>query len=185
MPTACRAESEGTVPRAKGRSKGFDASPAAHFSAGFRAIQETRMKGLPILNPRLSVRADNFRRFGGDWLGTVVTPWSLAVLWVSGGHSAHPPVRVGEEVLLTLPGGDFPFLGCRDDILGEYRMMSLMSPVDRLEDQAAAEAVARIALDAMMTPQRVSQPEQAPERPCGRKSSRRAFLGLTDGGASK
>ena len=108
-----------------------------------------------------------------------------AVLWVSGSYSEHPPVRVGEEVLLTLPGGDFPFLGCRDDVLVEYRMMSLMSPVDRLEDQAAAEAVARIALDAMMTPQRVSLPEKAPERPCGRKSSRRAFLGLTDGGASK
>ena len=142
------------------------------------------MKGLPILNPRLSVRADNFRRVGGDWIGTVVTPWSLAVLWVCGRHSDYPPVRVGEEVMLTLPGGDFPFLGCRDDILGEYRMMSLMSPVGCLEDQAAAEAVARIALDAMLTPQK-SGVSRSPNHSGGRRSSRRAFLGLRVGEAPR
>ena len=184
MPTVRQADNGMAVPKKEERPRGFDASPAAHFSAGFREIEETRMKGLPILNPRLSVRADNFRRVGGDWIGTVVTPWSLAVLWVCGRHSDYPPVRVGEEVMLTLPGGDFPFLGCRDDILGEYRMMSLMSPVGCLEDQAAAEAVARIALDAMLTPQK-SGVSRAPNHSGGRRSSRRAFLGLSVGEAPR
>ncbi|MFR6028051.1 MAG: [NiFe]-hydrogenase assembly chaperone HybE [Sutterella wadsworthensis] len=39
----------------------------------------------------------------------------------------------------------------RDDLLGDYLMLSLVSPVTEFEDQAAAEAVAEIALRTILT----------------------------------
>lgn len=139
------------IPPLSGRLRVFDASPAAHFEAGFREIAETRMKGLPILNPRISVRADNFRRWGNDWIGTVVTPWSIMAVYACGNRESWKHAKASETEIIELPAGDFPFLGVIDPILGEYKMLGLMSPIQELEDQATAEAVARIALETMLT----------------------------------
>lgn len=58
-----------TMPTQMSRLRVFANSPAPHFESGFGRIAETRMKGLPILNPRIRVKADNFRRWGNDWIG--------------------------------------------------------------------------------------------------------------------
>lgn len=144
-------ERRSAIPPLSGRLRVFDTSPAGHFEAGFREIAETRMKGLPILNPRISVRADNFRRWGNDWIGTVVTPWSIMVVYACGNREGWKHVKASETDVIELPAGDFPFLGVIDPILGEYKMLGLMSPIQQLEDQATAEAVARIALETMLT----------------------------------
>ena len=109
------------------------------------------MKGLPILNPRIRVKADNFRRWGNDWIGTVTTPWAVIVVYACGCRESWVDVPAGEVRTLELPAGDFPCLGCRDDLLGDYLMLSLVSPVTEFEDQAAAEAVAEIALRTIFT----------------------------------
>ncbi len=140
-----------TQPAREGRLRIFDQSPAEHFETGFRTVHETRMKGLPILNPRLSVKADNFRRWGNDWIGTVVTPWSILVVLACGNRGGWVSVPAGATRTIELPGGDFQFLGCIDPILGEYQMLGLMSPLHEIEDQAAAEAIARFAIEAMLT----------------------------------
>ena len=44
-------------------------SPEQFFETGFSKIARTRMKDLPINNPRLHVRAFGFERFGDDWMG--------------------------------------------------------------------------------------------------------------------
>ena len=140
-----------TQPALEGRLRVFESSPVEHFETGFTTIHQTRMQGLPILNPRLQVKAGNFRRWGNDWIGTIVTPWSILVVLACGSRGGWESVRPGATRIVELPAGDFPFLGCLDPILGEYQMMSLMSPVLELEDQAAAEAVAQIALETMLT----------------------------------
>ena len=140
-----------TQPPLEGRLRAFDQSPIDHFEAGFHTIHETRMKGLPILNPRLSVKADNFRRWGNDWIGTVVTPWSILVVLACGSRGGWVSVPAGATRMIELPGGDFPFLGCIDPILGEYQMLGLLSPLHEIEDQAAAEAIAAYAITEMLT----------------------------------
>lgn len=140
-----------TQPALEGRLRVFEQSPAEHFESGFRTIHETRMKGLPILNPRLSVKADNFRRWGNDWIGTVVTPWSILIVLACGTRGGWESIPAGATRTVELPGGDFPFLGCLDPILGEYQMLGLMSPLHEIEDQATAEAIAQIALTEMLT----------------------------------
>lgn len=140
-----------TQPALEGRLRVFETSPEGHFEDGFRTIHQTRMLGLPLLNPRLQVKAGNFRRWGNDWIGTVVTPWSIIVVLACGSRGGWQSMRPGATRTLELPAGDFPFLGCLDPILGEYQMMSLLSPVTEIEDQAAAEAIAQIALETMLT----------------------------------
>lgn len=139
------------MPTEMSRLRVFANSPAPHFEAGFREIAQTRMKGLPILNPRVTVRADNFRRWGNDWIGTVTTPWAIIVVYACGCRESWVDVPAGAVRTLELPAGDFPFLGCRDDLLGDYLMLSLVSPITEFEDQAAAEAVARISLQTILT----------------------------------
>lgn len=142
-------------PRAAVEKKGqlyvFDESPAAHFQAGFDEIAKTRMAGLPIMNPRLQVKADNFRRWGNDWIGSVVTPWSILVVYACGNADGWVSVPPGKTRTMELPSGDYPFLGCLEPMLGEYQMLGLISPLTEIENQEAAEEIARIAMQTMLT----------------------------------
>lgn len=61
------------------------------------------MKGLPILNPRIRVKADNFRRWGNDWIGTVTTPWAVIVVYACGCRESWVDVPAGEVRTLELP----------------------------------------------------------------------------------
>ena len=79
------------------RLRVFTQSPAEFFDEGLRQIEKTRMAGLPILNPKLVVRSAGWRRWGNDWIGVMVTPWSIA-----GFMSAASP-----SPGLTCPSGRF------------------------------------------------------------------------------
>ena len=54
--------------------------PSARIEAAFRAILETRMRGLPVLNPAVEVEAVGFRAWEGHWLGMLVTPWFINLM---------------------------------------------------------------------------------------------------------
>ena len=63
--------------REEGRLRVFQQDPAPFYEAGFREILATRMRGLPILNPRMNVKVLPFKRIGPHWFGVAVTPWSV------------------------------------------------------------------------------------------------------------
>ena len=166
-------------------------SPAAFFEAGFNRIADLRMQGLPIVNPNLHVRAIGFERYGNDWLGVVVTPWSILAVLACGNRSTWEHVPVTQVRSVKLPSGDYNFMGMNDPILGEYQSCSLMSPLTGIDNQQTAEAIAHQALTLMrqsdialpiaeegqaLVPDPYVDPK-APET----KRSRRAFL---FGGAS-
>ena len=134
-----------------GRLRVFATNPESHFQNGFQEIFETRMKGLPIINKKLQVKALEFRRWGNDWIGAIVTPWSVMIIWACGSREGWAKTKAGDSVEIELPAGDFAFLTAIDPILGEYRQLSLMSPVPPLEDQAAAELFAQVALKTILT----------------------------------
>ncbi len=126
----------------------------------YRLIADTRMKGLPIVNPRLGVEAVGFEVTAAGLLGALVTPWSInAVLFPVSGEA---PVDGHQRVL---PGGSFRFLPQRLDVAGYVELCSLFSPVFQFDGQAAAVAAARVALAPMVTPPKPVEepPPQAPE----------------------
>ncbi len=125
-------------------------SPAQFFSDGFRTIAKTRMAGLPICRPDITVEALEFQKFGNHWLGVLVTPWSILVVYAPGDKESWATTPAGVVRDVTLPAGDFSFLGMDDPDLGEYLACSLMSPLDKVPDQASAKAVAISALRLML-----------------------------------
>lgn len=111
----------------------------------FQRIAEERMADVPILNPRLRVKAVGFRPWQDLRLGVLITPWFINLVLLSDAPDAErwPGVASGASISVALPAGQFDFLLGEAAPLGRYLACSLFSPVLEFEDQAAAEAVAR------------------------------------------
>lgn len=140
-----------TTETSAGNFRVFTQNPEAFFQQGFTEIAHTRMKGLPIVHPGLEVKVIKFRRWQNDWIGMVVTPWSILSIYVCGNRQAWQPIEPGRVRTIELPSGDYPYTCVDDQILGRYLTLSLKSPVLDFENQQAAELFAGVALDAMLT----------------------------------
>lgn len=136
----------------------------------FARIERERMAGLPLLHPGLRVEAIGFERACGPvedesgWLGVLVTPWFMNLLWWPDEerHAAAPGCRR----MHALGGARYAFLGVHEPALGTFEMCSLFSPMQDVADQDAARAVAQEVLRLLRTP-----PAPALQAP-----SRRDFL---------
>jgi [NiFe] hydrogenase assembly HybE family chaperone len=152
--------------------------PAPRLEAIFRAIARTRMAGVALLNPALEVEAVGFRRWGGDWVGVLVTPWFMSLICLPDMASARPRQASGTRREVDLPSGTYEFLSAHEDELGPYLTRSLFSPMFAFPDMARAREVATAVLTEVFS---VAAPDAAPavglaarlEQPV----SRRGFLG--------
>lgn len=138
----------------------FAESPTVFFEEGMRRIARERMAGLPIVNPKIDVRAVDFRRWGNDWIGVMVTPWSIAAVYVCGVAESWVEVPVGKVRLIELPAGDFPFISVEDPILGRFLSLPLKSPVLDMADQETADEFARVALKTMLTTSSIPEDDE-------------------------
>lgn len=120
--------------------------PSAALEAAFRRIQHERMGDMPMLNKALEVRALEFGRWQGQWLGALVTPWFMNLVLVPGDAAAWRPAADGERVFYSFAAGSFAFLGSSEPEVGEFQTCSLVSMMARFVDQASACLTARIAL---------------------------------------
>lgn len=136
-------------------------NPSSFFEAGFRHAAETRMKGLPVLNLKIAVRAHGFRRWGNDWIGAMTTPWAIFCVFACGCRETWPETRrAGSTFVVELPAGDFTFTTVEDEILGAYGMLSLKSPVNDVGDGETADMIAQMALDMMLTADRIPEDDE-------------------------
>lgn len=153
------------------------ASPAPRLEAAFTRIWKTRMQGLGFLNAALRVDAVGFREWEGEWLGVLVTPWSMNLVLMPAG-SGGSMAAAGSERFVRFPAGRFLFISARDAELGEYHACSLLSPVGQFADHETARATAEAALVALFDPANVPGEEalapRGPARPAG--ATRRDFL---------
>ncbi|NMG36343.1 [NiFe]-hydrogenase assembly chaperone HybE [Azoarcus sp. TTM-91] len=131
---------------------GHAGNPADALQRTFAAIAATRMAGLPVCNPALTVAVPAMRRHEGEWLGVLLTPWALSLVILPGGGGQFRAIAVGESQDWAFPSGSYTFLGSSEDGLGPYQTCSLFSPVFEFDDQASAEAVALAAFDALLQP---------------------------------
>ena len=141
---------------------------ARRIEIAFERVARTRMADMPFLNPALRVEAVGFRVWQGQWLGVLVTPWSINVLLLPW-SAQWPRLPTGAERFVDMPAGRFRFAAGFDPGLGEYHACSLFSPALEFADHAAARATAVAALDALLDPATDSA-----ARP--RTYSRREFL---------
>jgi [NiFe] hydrogenase assembly HybE family chaperone len=146
--------------------RAWEESPAAELETVFCRIARTRMAGLPICNPSLSVEALGFRRGAeGQWVGAMVTPWAINLLCLPGDPAVWPAVAAGGRQDWRFPSGGYEFTVAEEDSLGCYHLCSLFSPALEFESHEAARLTALAAIHVLF-----EAPLAAP--------SRRAFLGL-------
>ncbi|MCP5277401.1 MAG: [NiFe]-hydrogenase assembly chaperone HybE [Thiobacillus sp.] len=155
-------------------------NPAARLEAAFRHIAETRMAGMAMVTPALTVEAVGFRPWGPDWVGVLITPWFMSLVCLPGPNAAWEETSSGSNRDLELPSGTYGFLTAHEDALGPYLTSSLFSPMFGFEDMDQAREVATAALAEVFTPQAPQAP--APSLPgltgkLEQPVSRRGFLG--------
>ena len=156
------------------------ANPADAVEEAFFRIQREQMADVPILNPALSVKAVDFQRWQGHWLGVVVTPWCMSLLLLPGSEQGWVATGDNKRRFVRFPAGDFAFLGSSEVELGEYQSCPLFSPMDRFASQHQASLTARASLVALLTvPGRAEAANEANPAPAEQPSlSRRRFLAL-------
>lgn len=125
-------------------------SPAADVQAVFERIATTRMAGLPIVNSVLAVEALGFRRWAGEWLGVLITPWSISLMLLPGGGTAFVQLQPGQMQRWSFPSGTYDFIANCEDGLGDYQLCSLYSPVFEFDSPDSARQAALTALAALL-----------------------------------
>lgn len=168
------------------------ADPAPRLAAMYRRAWEAGMRDMPFVNPALAVEAVGFRRWRGDWLGAVITPWFLNLFILPGGGELWSDRPAGERCRIVFPVGELEFIADHDSDpaadVPAYQYCPLFAPVGQFATQAVARSAAYESLNAVLTPQPAPPaalaaasppaPERAErrERPERLESSRRAFL---------
>ncbi|MBL8492834.1 MAG: [NiFe]-hydrogenase assembly chaperone HybE [Rhodocyclaceae bacterium] len=125
-------------------------NPAPVLRAAFERIWHTRMADLPILNPDMEVDTVGWRAWQGEWLGVLVTPWSINLMLLPGEGGNVRPLAVDERQTWSFPSGHYDFMGGNEEGIGHYQTCSLFSPVLQFETQADAVNTALAAIRALM-----------------------------------
>jgi [NiFe] hydrogenase assembly HybE family chaperone len=128
----------------------FAPDPSAALEATFRHVAETRMRGLPFVNPALAVEAVGFAPWEGRWLGVLVAPWFINLVLAPCDPAAWRPLARGDKRRYGFPAGDYEFIGANEPGVGEFHVCSLFSPVQEFDDQATARFVALHARAALL-----------------------------------
>ncbi|MEB0041116.1 MULTISPECIES: [NiFe]-hydrogenase assembly chaperone HybE [unclassified Pseudomonas] len=136
------------------------------LAAHFRDIADTRMRGLPFLNPVLEVEAVGFSTqiasedASCGVLGILITPWFMNLMWLAPALSA--PLAQGASREHLFGGQHLTFIGAVDEDFGTYESCSLFSPVFEFADQAAARATAEQVLLLLRGPVEEEKPQPHP-----------------------
>jgi [NiFe] hydrogenase assembly HybE family chaperone len=126
------------------------------LEALFEQVAATRMHGVPILHPQLSVRAVGFEAEsdGRHAVGVLVTPWFMNLVRLPlTADGAEAPLRTGEKRTRRVGHEHFDFIGGHEPGFGPYEACSLFSPMLDFVDQAAALATAEEVLRLLRAPQ--------------------------------
>ena len=121
-------------------SEAFVAQRVAMLTTVFRAIGETRMRGVPVLHPALCVEAVAFEAVDDGAFGILITPWFMNLMWLPFNDAEAVPA--GTTRVRELGGERLEFIGALEPSFGAYEMCSLFSPMSDFADQDAARETA-------------------------------------------
>src|SRR5215470_912755 len=132
---------------------GYSVDPGPLVAAAFKAVHETRMHDVPILNPAVGVEAVGFAPWDAHWLGCLVTPWFMNLVLLPREPEKWVRLRPGEKHTYVFPAGAFEFIAGHEHTIGEYQACSLFSPMFEFADHQTARVTAETCLKALFDAQ--------------------------------
>ena len=111
------------------------------LTADFREIFNAKMRDLPMTNHALQVQAIGFQPWEGGFLGVLIAPWFMNLVFLPPGH--WPLRRPGEKEVIAFPSGDYEFIHNAREMVGPYLACALFSPMGDFSSQLQAVDVAR------------------------------------------
>ncbi|MBP2228511.1 [NiFe] hydrogenase assembly HybE family chaperone [Azospirillum agricola] len=119
----------------------------------FREIHTAQMRGIPIVNDALAVKAVGFRPWDGRWLGALITPWFMNLVLLPGGADDWSGLVPGAKELVEFPSGRYEFVHALRKDVGPYKACSLFSPMFEFTSMLHASETAAAALVALFDPE--------------------------------
>ncbi len=117
MKSTVQAQSSNEIPR------------VAALVARFEVIARETMCDLPVNNPGLAVEAVDFRPFGRGWVGVLITPWFMNLVYLPQDPLPMDLAAIGRKVKLALPAGERELIQGGDAAVGAFLSLSLHSPM--------------------------------------------------------
>ena len=143
----------------------------------FREIGDTIMRDMPFYNNALTVEAVDFQSFGDDqWIGVLITPWFMNVIVLPRRSRPLDEALIGQRIDEAMPVGWRRFLWAGDAVIGQYKMLSLRSPMNTFRFQEFARVEGRKCLRALLAPPDDAEDQTAAAEPRRPAMDRRAFL---------
>lgn len=154
---------------------------ARQLEATFRDIHANQMRGVPIVNAALNVKAVGFQERDGHILGVLITPWFMNLVQAPLPDVGGPRRVSGEKVLLSFPSGDYEFTAVNRDQAGDlppYLACSLFSPMFDFTTMLQTIETAQAALVGLMDPtlNPAYRPAPASDTVVSARTGRRALL---------
>ena len=122
------------------------AARSAGLVRNFRHVAQTRVDGVPIVNPATGVEAVGLEHTADGCLGVLITPWftNRSRLPCEGGDWHERPL--GGLQRQRFASGDCRFRHAGEHPIGRYPACSLLSPLLEIPDQQLAVAFGTAAL---------------------------------------
>lgn len=112
--------------------------------ADFTEVFHSRMRDLPMVNQALHVQAVAFQPYEGGFLGVLIAPWFMNLLYLPGPDRIA--LKTGAKEVLPFPSGDYEFMHAAREMVGPYMACALFSPMGDFTSQLQAVDVARAAM---------------------------------------
>lgn len=114
---------------------------SAALVADFHEVFQAKMRDVPMVNHALHVQAVGFQPHEAGFLGVLVAPWFMNLVFLP--PADRPVLPAGQKEVLHFGSGDYEFLHNARPLVGPYLACSLFSPMGDFTSQLQAVDVAR------------------------------------------
>lgn len=127
--------------------------------ADFTEVFNGRMRDVPMVNHALQVQAVGFQPHEGGFLGVLVAPWFMNLIFLP--PEGYPLLAATAKEVIGFPSGDYEFLHNSRELTGPYLACSLFSPMGDFTSQLQAVDVARAVMAELFKPDNRAETDRA------------------------
>ena len=144
-------------------ASGFEQEPSSLFQQAMeKAIPN--MQSLPFYRRDIPCFCPKFILFEGQWLGSVLTPWTLSLVVLPGPEQLWENRNIGAKLALRLPYKNLVFTVSHLEDIPQYLSCSLLSPLDPSLNAEQAMKLAKDCLYMMLSlPVKETPPDLSPD----------------------